>query len=921
MSVDRRTAVALAVGALLGALALVPAPLADHAAAPPLVPVTVAAGGACPGAYAPANLSGRIVVEGGAASATATVGRTIVIHYFVIEEPQNAAPPIECVPENVTTTVGPGGAFAVSAAPPPNGCGSGPNATCALYTGPFGPFSAVLGGGPPAGYVIGAAVVGDVLTVALVDDLTAAVLSPAGPTITVAPTAPTPFAVTGAMGNGSASPLPLTYTWRLSGSGWSFTGAHTTATVTVAAVPGAGVGTLAVAVNASVAGATFAPTPASVTLVATPTAIETAQVAPTSGDVGTEFALDLLAVGPVGYAYVATVDPGLAQPPIDAPCSTAPDGPGVEAIACATNMSYPAPGVAQPSAVVTNGFSSATWTFPDVTVEPAPSLSVVPGAPVGYAGRPMSVEVSVANGTGVAPYARACLSFAGSGPDCSTGPGPVWSFAPVVSAPGTYPAVAWVVDADGTNRSVGFSMTAFAPLTVGPVSLGGASPSVGASSTASVNVTGGDLPARFWWNASDAAGPLLAGTLTGDGPIALAFVPPAAGDVVLTCTVRDGLGGVADSTRVVTVAPAPATVVAPSSGPPAAPVVAGSPFTVSWTAVDAGGIPVPTFSAAGIVAFQMAGAPVAGVNVSGAGLGALPALGNGTFSFPSAAWRSGSLALSITCRSAGTVSVALAGLGVPGAVPTVAVTVVPDRDHLRLTDPVPAAASGRSAATRYTVTDRFGNPAPGAVVTVRLDFGGAVAASLDVVTAAAGGSGVWVNYTAPGSGAGTVQVVDAAGEQLVPTVAVGAVAPPPPLNAPTVTFATAVPIGVTGAVLAEVVGRRQRRAARAAEADEAELQALAEGRARVVELVRAAGALDLRGLEAAWSPPPAPAALADWVASLVADGTLGADVGDDGQARFRVTVGAEPVPRVTVDAEVLEQALRDRAAAIADDER
>ncbi|MFY9717987.1 MAG: hypothetical protein WAK40_08700, partial [Thermoplasmata archaeon] len=81
---------------------------------------------------------------------------------------------------------------------------------------------------------------------------------------------------------------------------------------------------------------------------------------------------------------------------------------------------------------------------------------------------------------------------------------------------------------------------------------------------------------------------------------------------------------------------------------------------------------------------------------------------------------------------------------------------------------------------------------------------------------------------------------------------------------------------------------------------------------QAVELVRRAGAADLAELEAAWQPAPAPGELADWLASLVADGTLGAAVGEDGRARFCLAPGRAAGPRVTIDATVFDRALRHR---------
>jgi len=72
-----------------------------------------------------------------------------------------------------------------------------------------------------------------------------------------------------------------------------------------------------------------------------------------------------------------------------------------------------------------------------------------------------------------------------------------------------------------------------------------------------------------------------------------------------------------------------------------------------------------------------------------------------------------------------------------------------------------------------------------------------------------------------------------------------------------------------------------------------------------------AGAVDLAGLEAGWGGP-APPALADWVASLVADGTLRATLGEDGRARFCLAAEPPEPLQLTLDPEELDRVLRRR---------
>jgi len=84
--------------------------------------------------------------------------------------------------------------------------------------------------------------------------------------------------------------------------------------------------------------------------------------------------------------------------------------------------------------------------------------------------------------------------------------------------------------------------------------------------------------------------------------------------------------------------------------------------------------------------------------------------------------------------------------------------------------------------------------------------------------------------------------------------------------------------------------------------------------------VREAGSLRLGEIEAAWDPPPAPPAVADWVASLVTDGTLTATLGEGGRARFALAGPRGEEPKVTLDEEALQREIARRDAAADPDE-
>ncbi len=687
---------------------------------------------------------------------------------------------------------------------------------------------------------------------------------------------------------GAGTPTPTTpgFSWTLSGVGWTFVGAVDGASVNVTSAPDAAIGNLSVVASLAVPGGTLVTPPSSVELVATTTSISTASLNRTEVDIGQSIGVAVEAVAAAGYDYSATLFPGLGDPAMAVPCTSGPGAGGTASVDCAATFDFDAVGVAQPVVTVTNGVSASTWAFPEVTVHPAPWVAFLPGTPVGYANVTVPITVSAGTETGTAPFERACLE--GNGRlTCEGSPGPTWTFNAFYPTPGHYTITAWIVDATGTNRSASTTVSVVSPLEVALVG-DPASATAGVPVSLGAVVTGGALPARLWWNTTGSEAPLASGWVTSDGPVGATLVPSSVGFLTISVAVVDGLGTTVTAAETLTVGPGAATLVAPAATPTTSAASAGSSTAIEWVALDAAGIVVPSFSSLAEIELALPGSTATAsgwLNASGVGPLASPL--PGWFSVPASAWIDGALNVSVTSRTAGPVAVELSlASAVPTADDPVHLEVAPDVDHLRLFDPVTALAGGPANDTLWQVTDRFGNPAYGASVVTTAAFGGSSEETIAPVLAEPdGATEVWVNWSAPGGVAGTVVVTDLAGTELLPPVRVAGPAGPwsafvPDLLVPIVIGAAAV----VGAGLVLRPRRRRSAVLVASVEDAAWLQRLAEGRASVVETVRRHGPVDLAGLASVWEPPPAPPDLADWVASLLTDGTLDARF-EDGRGR------------------------------------
>jgi len=357
-------------------------------------------------------------------------------------------------------------------------------------------------------------------------------------------------------------------------------------------------------------------------------------------------------------------------------------------------------------------------------------------------------------------------------------------------------------------------------------------------------------------------------------------------------------------------------------GSPPASVMAGVPLALAWEAMNATGSRATSFSVACALTVASSGngsSVPAWVNATSSG--AVVRAPNGSFAVPPTAWADGLLSLTVTVATAAPVTVQLEGGLLPALPPPVTVSVTADLAHLALYAPEVTVPGARENDTFWHVRDRFGDPAPGAFLLVELWTEAAWSATLVPVTWASGGTtGAWVNYSAAGPGNATLRVADEANATLLGPIAVPALgtasAPAAPSLPPEVQAAVAL-LGVAGGVgiVGLLLGTRRRRPRRSSPDGEEELRRLAEGRMRVVELVGRAGSMGLAEIEAAWEPPPAPPALADWLASLVTDGTLTATVGDGGRARFSLADRSVGTPTVTLDEAAMRREVARRDAA------
>ncbi len=877
--------------------------------------------GPCTTSHLSTSFSGNLSVEGGPLTESAAVGMNLTVSYdeqvTVAYDPNGTLISENCLRVSETVTTGAAGAFSGSASPPPESCApaSGGGLECTDYASPFGPLT-IVPTTLPSGYLNSAVENGSTFALAWVAGLASVTVLPSGPSVGLAPGATTSFVATPWTANGTRSPLSVTFVWGLNGSGFDLTPSNGSAAV-VASGPDA-TATLNVSASATAGTNTFRAPTVTLDLASIATTLTAGSIARTTFDAQEPVAVEVSAVGPSGYAYSARLRLAPGLPDTNISCASSSTSPTEVAVRCSTSISYPSAGTAVLSVNVSNGFSSAVWTSPILTIDPPPALQLDPAQPVGYVGAAVPLTLSAANGSGVLPYARACFAPGAAPMVCSATAGPSWTFDPVYAATGNFSGDAWVIDAAGMNRSVAAAVQVVDPLSVSGLSAAALPLAAGVPTNLSVLVAGGALPAEVWWNATDRNGPIVSGSVTGDGRITVPFAPPVAGTVEISVTVRDALGSARSENLSLAVDPGPAAALETVVGPSPAPETVGHPVPLAWRALDAVGEVVPTFAAPVDLVIQQGNGSSAPSWLNLSGLGALSPTPIGAFAIPSSAWSAGVLFVNLTPAVAGDLTVRLEGSAAPGGGTSVDVSVSPDLTHLRLYDPVIALAGTGVNRTYWHVSDRFGDPVPGAYLYFQYNGGGSASASIVPITwDGPNATGAWVNYSLRGVTVGTVEILDGAGAVLVgpvslaPTVVSVAPVAGPPLAV--LALSVAVMLG-----LAAALGTRPRRRERVPlpPTEEEAARRLAEGRAETLEVVRRLQVADRAAIAQAWEAPSPPAELAEWLAALVADGTLVAAPGPEGREEYALAPTPPYEPRVTVDAEMLDRAVAARAAAV-----
>ncbi|MGP8072495.1 MAG: hypothetical protein ACLPZM_05135 [Thermoplasmata archaeon] len=876
----------------------------------------------CSGAGLLNNYSGYLRVEGGPLPADAVSQVPFAYAYYAEVDWRNDSTGVtqftECERVGASTETSLTGAFSLVLALPSSTCDR-LLGLCSTVYGPYGPLSLAPTSATPPGYGISVSRTGHVVDVDFVAELTSLVLTPPVSTAVYSVGASESVSVQALAGNGSLSPGSPQFAWSVNGTGWSLRPSASGSSVSLAASFGATPAQLSVTARLTSNGANLSAGPALLSLAAIPTRIATAGPNQTAVDAGRPLTFLLTATGAAGYDYNASVLPGLGLTARPVPCTTGSRAGDVVELDCTTSVTYPSRGTATPVVVVSNGFSNATENLTPIQVRPSPVVAVTPTSLEGYSDVPLTVQVQALEGTGTGPYAKACWD-PGDGPTlCSASPGPNWTFRPSYESPGAFNASVWIQDADGVIAALPVPVTIVDAPQLGGLSTNSSTAPVGAPVNLSATLTGGLMPGAFWWNLSGTATSFARGAVLHDGVLSTTWIPSTVGPQYVSLTVVDAFGTQVERTTYLSVTPDPATSLPAVELPPGSPVAAGSSIPLAWQAYDVHGAAARAFApTAELSLTDGLGGTARDTWVNVSGVGALLVVGPGKFVIPPSAWTLGRLSLTVATVTAGQFEIALSGPGVPVS-PSVTVDIAPDFQHLQLYDPELVVGGERTNRTFWLVRDIYGNPAVGASLQVDFESGGTASASTAPVLGGPNGTvGAWVNYTAPSAAGGSLEVRSAF-QVLLGPIAIPAASqnlPGPPVL---VAVAVMLPVGAMGVGFALWARRRFRPSQYDPMPSDAALEEFVTGRDRVIATVRAAGAADLTHIELAWGSSVPPPELADWVASLVADGTLGARTGPDGVARFCLAGPVDGPAHVILDEEALERATRTRAELLEDD--
>ncbi len=926
-----RRAYALVSVIALALLLLLPGILAGSAERAPSAAVRVDAAGVvapCNGSAAPSTYSGSVQVEGTSPPVPSVAGVPIVLSYRIeqIFTPSGSSTPtVTCILSQAIDATSALGSFEFSQLVPGPSCDA---SGCTNSSGPFGPLLIGDSNGSPPGYFITSTIHGSLLSLTFVAALNRATIVPDDGTNTSA-NAPLSFHSVAVTGSGSSSPAILQYAWRLEGSGWSFVSDSASTSTTVRPAAGASTAMLALWVNGTFNGTTVHAPLVVANLIATATDISSASVDPTEVDPGAPVAFTVKATGSVGFSYAASLDPGLNESDLRVACTTSPISGATVRISCAATVSYPAPGIAHPSVNVSNGYSWDSRSFGSVAVANNLSVDVNPSPLQGYANASLLLVVSVPPGVGSPPYGPACLWEGDGTTVCQSTPGTSWEFAPTYAETGNYSARVTVADSSAQNRSLPVSVEIFPMLNATTPTPTSTNLSIGVASILDSVLRGGVAPFAYWWNASNDPSPFASGTAAVDGEISANFVPFSEGEVAVTFTVRDHLGTLRSSTALLVVGAGSVARLWLSTTVPLPGVLAGSGLTIDWTAENRYGDPVPNFfPEAGLHVSTSTDDGLSALWVNSTLTGSLAVSAPGFYLIPGADWVNGQLNLTVSSTLVGNdtivpVWLASSESSISLQNDSVRWEVVPESSAIHLFDPRVVVPGSRTNATLYRIADPFGNPVIGAVVDVRSLFDGVTTTVPSRSFGNDSGTNVWVNYTSVGNGSGLVFVLSSEGISLLPPIEVPAAAAGThgpvtnPLSAAEVPAGLLAILGGTTVLLLflfRAAARRRSRPPPHAEASEDDLRRYALGCSIVVERIRDNGPLDPAGLANGWKGPFAPrrAELEEWVADLVADGTLCAVVGPDGATRFGlppIASGPEVAPRVDLDPTVLARAL------------